>query len=133
MKAMIEIDIPEGRSIAEAEYAVKRVLDPNWLAEWWHTSDVESQAESMGEKLTEEECRDVLAYMSRKHDCNIGINWDVIEHWIDYVVEDRPPTKCCICEEEFDRDDLEIVDDGSGDLICVECMHPEGEGHDQGA
>lgn len=41
--------------------------------------------------------------------------------------------KCCICEEGFDRDDLEIVDDGSGDLICVECMHPEGEAYEQGA
>lgn len=133
MKAMIEIDIPEGRSIAEAEGAVKRAFNPNWVSEWWHTDDVASHAECMGETLTEEECRDVLRMMMHKHDCNIGINWEVIGYWIDQVVDDRPPVKCCICEEEFDRDDLEIVDDGSGDLICVECMHPEGEGHDQGA
>jgi len=61
----------------------------------------------------------------RKHDCNIGINWEVIDYWIDQIVSDRPPVKCCICKEEFDREDLELVDDGSGDLICDDCMHPE--------
>ena len=89
MKAIIEIDVPNGRSIAEAEGAVKRAFDPNWVAEWWHTDDVASQAEGMGETLTEEECRDVLAMVMRKHDCNIGINWDVIEYWIDEIVNER--------------------------------------------
>jgi hypothetical protein len=133
MKAMIEIDIPEGRSIADAEYAVKRTFDPNWVSEWWHTDDVASHAEDMGETLTEEECQDVLRMMMHKHDCNIGINWEVIAYWIDQVVDDRPSVHCCICEEEFDRKDLEIVDDGSGDLICDDCMHPEGEAYEQGA
>jgi hypothetical protein len=133
MKAMIEIEIPESRSIADAEYAVKRTFDPNWVSEWWHTDDVASHAEDMGETLTEEECQDVLRMMMHKHDCNIGINWEVIAYWIDQVVDDRPSVHCCICEEEFDRKDLEIVDDGSGDLICDDCMHPEGEAYEQGA
>ena len=133
MKAMIEIEIPEGRSIADAEYAVKRTFDPNWVSEWWHTDDVSNHAEDMGETLTEEECQDVLRMMMHKHDCNIGINWEVIAYWIDQVVDDRPSVHCCICEEEFDRKDLEIVDDGSGDLICDDCMHPEGEAYEQGA
>jgi hypothetical protein len=25
----------------------------------------------------------------RKHDCNIGINWDVIDYWIDEIVKER--------------------------------------------
>jgi hypothetical protein len=125
MKMMIEIDIPEGRSVAEAEMAVKRVFDPDWVSEWWHIDDVAMRAEDRGETLTEEECRDVLAMVMRKHDCNVGINWDVIDYWIDEIVGDRPPVECCICKEEFDREDLELVDDGSGDLICDDCMHPE--------
>ncbi len=89
MKAIIEIDVPDGRSIAEAEGAVKRAFDPNWVAEWWHIDDVANQAESQGETLTEEECRDVLAMVMRKHDCNIGINWEVIDYWIDQIVSER--------------------------------------------
>ena len=89
MKMMIEIDVPEGRSVAEAEMAVKRAFDPDWVSEWWHIDDVAMQAESMGEMLTEDECRDVLARVMRRHDCNIGINWDVIECWIEQVIEER--------------------------------------------
>jgi hypothetical protein len=89
MKMMIEVDIPNNRSVAEAELAVKRAFDPDWVSEWWHIDDVAGQAESQGETLTEEECRDVLAMVMRKHDCNIGINWDVIDYWIDRIVEDR--------------------------------------------
>jgi hypothetical protein len=25
----------------------------------------------------------------RKHDCNIGINWDFIDYWIEDVIKDR--------------------------------------------
>jgi hypothetical protein len=89
MKMMIEIDVPEGRSVSEAEAAVKRAFSPDWVAEWWHIDDVASQAEDQGEKLTEDECRDVLAMVMRKHDCNIGINWNFIEHWIDEIVKER--------------------------------------------
>lgn len=89
MKTMIEVDIPNGRSVTEAQMAVKRAFDPDWIAEWWHIDDVASQAESMGETLTEDECRDVLAMVMRKHDCNIGINWDFIDYWIEDVIKDR--------------------------------------------
>ena len=43
-KFMIEVDIPNGRSVAEAEMAVKRAFDPDWVSEWWHIDDVASQA-----------------------------------------------------------------------------------------
>jgi len=47
------------------------------------------QAESRGESLTEDECRDVLARIKHKHDCNTGINWDFIDYWIEDVIKDR--------------------------------------------
>jgi hypothetical protein len=125
MKMMIEIDVPEGRSVSEAEEAVQRAFNPDWIAEWWHIDDVASQAEDKGQTLTEDECREVLAMVMHRHDCNIGINWEVIDYWIYVIVGDRPPAECCICKDEFDREDLELVDDGSGDLICEDCMHPE--------
>jgi len=89
MKVTIEVDIPEGRSKAEAEGAVRRHFDNCWLAEWWHIDDVIDQAESHGEQLTEQEAKDVLGMVSQKHDCNIGINWDVIDYWIDQIIDER--------------------------------------------
>jgi len=89
MKIMIEVDIPEGRTVAEAEFAVKRAFDADWMAEWWHIDDVIEQAEGNGEQLTIDEARSVLAMVNRQHDCNIGINWDVIDYCIDKIVEQR--------------------------------------------
>ena len=42
MKVTIEIDLPKGVTKAEAEGAVKRAFDPDWIASWWHISDVHS-------------------------------------------------------------------------------------------
>ena len=85
----IELDIPEGRSIAEAEGAIKRAFDPCWMAEWWHTDDVIEQAESNGEQLYQNEALWVLRMMDKNHDCNVGHTWDSMDHWIDRVIEKR--------------------------------------------
>jgi hypothetical protein len=89
MKVMIEVDIPQGRSVAEAVGAVKRAFDPDWVAEWWHSDDIIEQAENNGEQLTYEEAQEVLRLMSKYHDCEIGINWDVIDNWVDHIVGQR--------------------------------------------
>lgn len=93
MKVTIEVDIPEGRSVAEAEAAVKRHFDPDWMASWWHISDIHGQAsnwesEEAGD-ITDEEAREVLRLMDKYHDSNIGICWDVIDGWIDHIKEGR--------------------------------------------
>ena len=96
MKTMIEIDLPAGRSIAEAQGAVKRAFDPDWLASWWHISDIHTQANIVegidsdeSEEITDCEAREVLRLMDKYHDCEVGINWDVIDSWIDHVKELR--------------------------------------------
>jgi hypothetical protein len=89
MKVIIEVDIPAHGSKAEAEMAVKRHFDPDWVAEWWHIDDIIEQAENCGEQVTEDEAREVLRLMIKEHDCNIGINWDVIDAWVDHVVGQR--------------------------------------------
>jgi hypothetical protein len=92
MKVMIEVDLPKGITKAEAEGAVKRAFDPDWIASWWHISDVHQHANILegidndeAEEITDEEAREVLRLMNKYHDSEIGINWDVIEHWIDHV------------------------------------------------
>lgn len=89
MKVTIEIEVPAGRSVSEAEAAVKRHFDQNWMAEWWHTDDVIEQAENHDAQLTEEEAREVLRLMDKYHDCNYGHTWDSMDHCIDLVLQER--------------------------------------------
>jgi hypothetical protein len=84
MKVIIEIDLPDGQKIPTAE-DIKRLTDPDWFASWWHFSDVQSD----NEDLTDDEAREVLGYMEKYHDCNVGINWDSISHWADIVRDER--------------------------------------------
>jgi hypothetical protein len=86
MKVMIEVDIPVNRSKAEAEMAVKRHFDPNWMAEWWCVDDVIEQA---SEEISTEEAQWVLQMMEKRHDCNYGHTWDSMDHWIDHVLGQR--------------------------------------------
>lgn len=89
-KVTIEVDIPAGRSIAEAKQAVVRQFDSNWMAEWWHSDDVIEQAESgHGEQLTYAEAIWVLKMMDKNHDCNIGHSWESMDYWIERAVEQR--------------------------------------------
>lgn len=44
----------------------------------WHWTDIQDQRES----LTKEQCCQVLQQLELNHDCNIGINWDVINNEI---------------------------------------------------
>jgi hypothetical protein len=93
MKMMIEVDIPQGRSVAEAEMAVKMTFNPDWVAEWWHIDDIIQQDDGAEDEshsdLTEDEAREVLRLMTKEHDCEVGINWDVIDAWIDHVKAQR--------------------------------------------
>jgi len=92
MKVMIEVDIPDGWSIPQPE-DVKRLVDPDWIASWWHISDIHCQANDGvnddAEEITDEEAREVLRLLDRHSDCCVGINWDVIDSWIDHVKRQR--------------------------------------------
>jgi hypothetical protein len=43
----------------------------------WSVTDVMSQCP----RLNEEQALEVLRMAKSKHDCNVGINWEVLEHW----------------------------------------------------
>jgi hypothetical protein len=89
MKVTIEVDLPKGITKAEAEGAVKQYFDPDWMASWWHISDIHTIANESGEdeadEITDEQAREVLRLMNKNHDSNIGINWETIDVWIDIV------------------------------------------------
>ena len=47
----------------------------------WHIDDV-LQCEP---SLTKTQACEVLRLAEQNHDANVGINWDVISYWADYV------------------------------------------------
>ena len=88
MKVTIEIDLPDGQEVPSA-YDIVRLTDTDWVSEWWHMSDVQLLAEDMKEELSNDEARKVLRLVKKRHDCNVGINWDVINYWIEHVLAER--------------------------------------------
>ena len=87
-KVTIEFDLPEGQAMPNP-LDVARLTSPDWHIEWWHYSDVQSD----NEDLTDDEAREVLNIMAHKSDCNIGINWDSISAWADWVRDSRTETE----------------------------------------
>jgi len=91
-KVIIEIDIPDGWDIPQPE-DIKRLVDPDWMASWWHIDDVRmsdpDREDDWNSDLTEEECQEVLRLAEKNHDSGIGINWEVLESWIEYVKQQR--------------------------------------------
>ena len=64
-------------------------IDDDTISLEWTTDDVKEQARARGleNKLTTDECRYVLNLMLDKHDADIGVNWNVMDIYIDGVIE----------------------------------------------
>jgi hypothetical protein len=93
MKVTIEIDL-DAKQVVPDPHDIARLTNPDWLASWWHISDVHLQANDDGEndeadEITDDEAREVLRLIAKHHDSTVGINWDVIDAGIDYVKEKR--------------------------------------------
>lgn len=48
----------------------------------WHIDDVRM---AYGKPITDDQCREVLARADKWHDCNIGINLDVLDSYAEQV------------------------------------------------
>ena len=55
----------------------------------WCTEDVLHEAEELGVTLTEDEANDILIHMEEKHDASIVISWDIIDIYIQDLVDNR--------------------------------------------
>jgi uncharacterized Fe-S center protein len=76
--------------------AVKTALTRYWkdmIIVAWHIEDVIEQARGRGIKLNATEANEILGIMKRRHDCTIGINWEVMDVHIDFFVADREKEK----------------------------------------
>jgi hypothetical protein len=58
---------------------------PDEISITWSYEDVQEQDPT----LTDDEARQVLQLIKHKHDANIGVNWEVIDAWIDYFKRER--------------------------------------------
>lgn len=73
----ITITVPDNISQFELDKLHRyagMLVDPNWIASFWSTEDVQAVAP----KLSDVQAREVLKRVDRNHDANIGINWDTI-------------------------------------------------------
>ncbi len=68
----VEIEDPESRILVK-----------------WDIDDVMSQAKEDDVDITEEEAKEILATIKRRHDASIGINWEVISTHIGMFTHDR--------------------------------------------
>lgn len=73
MKVTIEFDLPEGQEMPQVD-DILTLTSPDWHIEKWHISDVQQD----NEWVTDDQAREVLKWMYKYHDANVGINWDFI-------------------------------------------------------
>lgn len=78
-----EIDIRFSIRIIDEE-------DTDTISIKWGIDDVIGRARENDIDITENEAREILATMDRRHDASIGINWDVIDCHVDMFVQDHP-------------------------------------------
>ena len=66
---------------------VMEELDKNQIDLTWHVVDVQSAAEDLGVKLTDDQCIEVLRMVEDDHDSDVGVNWDVLRAAVQWYVE----------------------------------------------
>jgi len=72
-------------------------LDEHIAVAIWCENDVIYRAGKTGIPVTREEAREILDRINNKQDCEIGINWDVIDAYIDELK--RSPSDAQIPEK----------------------------------
>lgn len=55
---------------------------------WW-IEDVHQVAEQMKVTISDEDAREILKIIDRSHDANFGVNWEIIEIFINFYLEEK--------------------------------------------
>ena len=68
-----------------------KVIDKDTISLEWTTDDVKMQLKNRKQenKLTDDECRDILYRLLHKHDATIGVSWDVIDAHIEHYLSSK--------------------------------------------
>jgi hypothetical protein len=90
----ITVRIPDDVTETEAQASIARLFNPDWLASWWSIEDVQGERPH----LTDDQAREVLTVIDRRHDASIGINWDFIQDIADSLFDE--PEDLIECEDD---------------------------------
>ena len=77
----IILDVPDGVTDEKVQYELNRIFSPDWISLHWHISDVQECAD--GRTMSDADAQDILAELKQRHDCNNGVTWDTINHYVD--------------------------------------------------
>lgn len=63
----------------------------DYLTIRWHIDDIIDYANEHFEdlNLTKSEAKSILINIDKNHDCNVGVNWDIIEFFINEFIENN--------------------------------------------
>lgn len=76
-----------GSTPAEVENYEVKVEDAEKIGSVkWSTIDIIDRAKDRGLKVTDEQAKEILNTIIRKHDAELGINWDVIDAHTDFYL-----------------------------------------------
>jgi hypothetical protein len=93
MKITFTAEVANEHEAEQLKRRFEMLNDPDWIASWWHISDVHLQAnggdEDEPQEITDEEAREVLRLADKYHDAEQGLNWSVLDSWIDHVKAER--------------------------------------------
>ena len=65
-------------------------MNPDEITIKWCTDDVVMLAEQKGYAVpTLEQAREVLSLAKQNHDASVGISWDVLEVYLDAVIQNK--------------------------------------------
>ena len=78
----IMVEIPDRITDEQAQYEIDRIFSPDWISLHWHISDVQDAAGSHPE-MSDADAQDILEEMHYRHDCNNGVTWDTIHHYVE--------------------------------------------------
>ena len=56
---------------------------------FWCKDDIRLTSTAKEANLTEQEVDDIAGNIARKHDAEYGINWDLIDFWINETISNR--------------------------------------------
>jgi ABC-type Zn uptake system ZnuABC Zn-binding protein ZnuA len=67
----------------DIQEVITTLTNPDMILIEWGVEDVYEKGKEKDLQISEEDARELLSDMAHKHDASIGINWDVIDAYLD--------------------------------------------------
>jgi hypothetical protein len=85
----ISISIPDHLTEEEFKNRLEMISSRDWIASWWHIEDITSCCDWHDLDITDDDAREVLRLADKYHDSEQGLNWHVLQYWVDHVAQQR--------------------------------------------